>query len=685
MTKSTNTTAATTTAADLKRRLNSSLRRLSDRDTFALAAAELSSLAVSVPSSSLSTFLSTLLSSPTPSSLKSSARAHTIRVISVIASHHPASSLSPHLHFIISSIIRKLRDSDSAVRAACVNVVSDLSRVVSPVVSFSTILDPFLSAIVTEQETNAQIGAAMCLSAAIEAAAVVADNRIDVVEVRKGVGRLVRLVKGEGYKAKAAVMGVIGSMVEANGGEALKGGGGGVVGSVVGSAVEMLRSEDWAARKAAAEVLEKVARVGGKENGVAVEEVRETCVKALESRRFDKVKVTRETMNRALAAWKKVGSVDEDESRLSRSNSSASKDTTSGCSSPPISKSSQRVGVETPESSKHVTPSRSSTSGSDESTTTFSPPISNSRSPIGIETAGPKKTLSRSKSALSTTSAVSTVVQTRTPFQSNTKGLRTPVSRNLSEDAFNWRVEIAVPRTSSSKDDIESQDLNVSTGKFESNECSVVEQSSSSLFKRSDERMQRFTRFRSASCFPFGDGNLFEEVSGDSEACEEVYDNCAEFEGMSLIREQLVQIEKQQSNLLDLLQSFMGTSHSGISSLESRVSGLEHTLGEISYDLASQTGSMPNNEYAGNIWCSLPGTEFLSPKFWRKTEGRYSGTPNHFLNRDAFAKNFETNRNKIQMQSEGTHWLSGMYHDSRSNGELGFRRTPMNFHSSSNI
>ena len=60
--------------------------------------------------------------------------------------------------------------------------------------------------------------------------------------------------------------------------------------------------------------------------------------------------------------------------------------------------------------------------------------------------------------------------------------------------------------------------------------------------------------------------------------------------------------------------------------LETRVHGLELALDEISYDLAISSGRMTNSDAPGNTCCLLPGAEFLSSKFWRKTQGRYSSS-----------------------------------------------------------
>lgn len=71
-------------------------------------------------------------------------------------------------------------------------------------------------------------------------------------------------------------------------------------------------------------------------------------------------------------------------------------------------------------------------------------------------------------------------------------------------------------------------------------------------------------------------------------------------------------------------QRFIGSSQSGLNSLETRVHGLEMALDEISYDLALTSGRIPITDSAENTCCKLPGAEFLSSKFWRRTDGRYS-------------------------------------------------------------
>jgi hypothetical protein len=59
----------------------------------------------------------------------------------------------------------------------------------------------------------------------------------------------------------------------------------------------------------------------------------------------------------------------------------------------------------------------------------------------------------------------------------------------------------------------------------------------------------------------------------------------------------------------------MGSSQSGIRSLETRVNGLEMVLDEISRDLAASSGRITNSEPDTNACC------ILSPKFWRRHDG----------------------------------------------------------------
>lgn len=264
-------TIAKQNSGDLKTRVNSCLTKLSDRDTLTMASKELEAIARELQDDAFAPFLNCL--SATDSSEKSPVRRQCVRLLSVLSAAH-GDALSPHLSRMISTVLRRLRDPDSSVRAACVDAVSSITtHVNSP--PFAVILKPLVDALFHEQDANAQIGASLCLSAAVEAA-----PEPDAAELRRLLPRVLKLVKSDCPKAKPALLSFIGSVVGAG---ALKSKS--LLSSVVSTTVEFLSSEDWAARKAAAEILEKVASA---ERNLAPE-FKDSCVSALESKRFDKV------------------------------------------------------------------------------------------------------------------------------------------------------------------------------------------------------------------------------------------------------------------------------------------------------------------------------------------------------------------------------------------------------------
>lgn len=148
------------------------------------------------------------------------------------------------------------------------------SQITKPPFSTS-FLKPLMDALSLEQDLNSQIGSALCLAAAIEAA-----PDPDAVQLRKSLPRLGKLAKSEGFKAKSALLVLLGSIVGAGGASSR-----GVLDWLVPSVVEFLSSEDWAVRKAATEALGRVA-VAERDFAPLY---KASCLNALESRRFDKV------------------------------------------------------------------------------------------------------------------------------------------------------------------------------------------------------------------------------------------------------------------------------------------------------------------------------------------------------------------------------------------------------------
>ncbi|XP_075496612.1 TORTIFOLIA1-like protein 4 [Primulina tabacum] len=451
-------------SGSLKTRVNICLNKLSDRDTLSMATNELEGIARALPSDDFVPFLNCI--STTDSSEKSPVRRQCVRVLSILSAAH-GDALSPHVSRMISAVLRRLRDPDSAVRAACVDAISSITtHVTQP--PFSVILKPLVDALFQEQDSNAQMGVALCLSAAVDAA-----REVDASELRKLLPRVLKLIKKDCSKAKPSLLVLTGSIVNTC---CVKNKS--LLSSLVYTAVDFLSSEDWAARKAAADVLEKAAATADKDLAA---EFKGSCVAALESRRFDKVKVTRETMNQALERWRDVPDVLEEVTSPKGSSCSSS-----GYSPVLVSRSvSADRGLVTPQFRK-VTPTKS--------------PVSSCSS-----TGRSHKIIVRSD-------------QEKKPCTSKP---------NIPELRRNFRPRV-VPFN------FNSDDLDV------------------------------------------GYGDSIHEKLGTQ----------TEFEDLSMICDQLLQIENQQSTLLDILQKFIGSSQKGMNSLEKRVEGLEKVVDEMSQDLA---------------------------------------------------------------------------------------------------
>ncbi|XP_031282392.1 TORTIFOLIA1-like protein 4 [Pistacia vera] len=619
---------------DLKQRVITCLNKLADRDTLKLATIELESIAKTLTQDSFSSFLSCLQN--TDSSCKSQVRKQCVNLLTLLSESH-GNSLSPHLPKMIATLVRRLRDPDSSVRSACIVATTAMSsHITKP--SFSVVSRPLIELILVEQDVNSQVGGAMCLSAAIEAA-----SNPEVEQLRKLLPRLGKVVKSEGSKAKAAVLGVIGSVVEVGGARNK-----GVLDWLVPFVREFLSCDDWASRKAAAEVLGKVAFV---EKDLA-SEYKNAYWAALESRRFDKIKIVRETMNRTLELWKEVPGDCDDVSAPSQSKSSSADNGSGGCF-PSITKSFQDVGFKTPP---------------------------------------PKKMIPTGSSPSSDSSYGTTAKNEVTLRSSNRKTSTSMLHKSNDKKPSDWKVEIAVPHSTSKvicADDVKMRDSDhPELGEKENNVNSRPETKRALFSKIQNDKVYKFGGFRSGSrVVPCPDDGNSDFVA--SNGTEEVYDDPKDAEDLSLIREQLLQIENQQSSLLDLLQRFIGSSQSGMNSLETRVHGLEMALDEISYDLALSSGRIPNKEYAENTCCKLPGAEFLSSKFWRRTEGRFStsrlsssGNMECFraIHNAADTETYNIDNQKLQHPHGGGYILNSLsdVHDLRENSGFHSNRTVKN-------
>ncbi|KAG9456718.1 hypothetical protein H6P81_001226 [Aristolochia fimbriata] len=612
-------------AADLKYRTISCLNKLSDRDTFTIASAELETMAQTLNPDSFSPFLSCIYD--TDASHKSPVRKQCVRLFSTMAVAHE-NALSPFVPKMLQNILRRLRDPDSAVRSACVDTITTLaSRVTKP--PFSVFLKPFSEAILIEQDYNSQIGAALCLAAAVEAA-----PDAESAQLQRILPRFMKLLRSDSFKAKPALISLIGSIVGVGGCRS-----GNFLGVLVPCLVDFLSNEDWAARKAAAEALFKVA-VAERD---LVPEFKDSCMTVFEARRFDKIKAVRETMKQMIDAWKDVPdgplsvASQPDQSRSSSRENASDGHFPNGLQSSSIMKSDS--------SAKDRRYS---------STSRLPPPLADNVSATNGQKNGDRRVIS-------------------------------PLNRKVDhKKPTDWKIEIAVPHDSTLK--VIGED-NLQNGKSDGQGAARRDASSRArlevkraLFdKNYDEKARRFGGLKSHSrVVPLFDKESLESTVVGNNVVEESQES-QKAGDLSQIRKQLVQIENQQSSLLDLLQKFIGTSQNGMRSLETRVHGLEIALDEISHDLAVSTARMPNSDTEENTCCKLPGADFLSSKFWRRMEtGRYSSSrfPSCGIPQSASDSYVLENR---RFRSHGgfvVNPLAEVHLQSRSSSEVCSNRTP---------
>ncbi|KAK1363352.1 microtubule-associated protein TORTIFOLIA1-like [Heracleum sosnowskyi] len=495
------------TERDFKQHVLSCLTKLSDRDTYSSAATELESIAKNLKHDNIPPFVASITA--TDSSDKSLVRKQCVKLISIISECH-GNLISPHLSKILSSIIRRLCDPNSAVRSACITAISSISsHITKP--PFSLIAKPIVDALVTAQEMNFQSGAALCLAAAIDGS-----PDPEPVFLKRVMQRLEKLLRSECFKAKAALLSVFVSVIGVNGALSQQG-----VRNLVICLVEFVSSEDWGARKAAAEALGKLALV---EKNLMIE-YKVSCLKTFEAKRFDKVKVVRESMNEMVKAWKELPDELNDVSPAPKSQSASNELASEGQNLPSSKKSSTGSSVAPQGKQNHSLVSDA--------------PQTNDSS---LVTAG--------KTSLNKTAPAMFRKLDRMMPANQKSNIATPVS--AVSVGSNWNEKV---------------------------------------FDNSDEKKNRIDVSRAR--------------------------NEKEVENLSVIQKQLLQIENQQSILLNILQGFIGTSRNGMHALESRVHGLELALDEISYELAVPTGRMSNTNSSMKMCCKLPGTGFISSKFGR--------------------------------------------------------------------
>ncbi|KAL6861324.1 hypothetical protein ACP4OV_017024 [Aristida adscensionis] len=541
----------------MKQRVNRCLLRLSDRDTEAMAAAELDAIARGLDADELAGFVAAV-SDARPTD-RTPLRRHSLRLLALVAGAHPRDAVAPLVPRLVAAALRRVRDPDSSVRAALVDAARAAAGAAA---SPPAALAPLADALLHEQDQCAQLAAALAAAAAVEASAPTADL---ADYLRALLPRLLKLLRSAAFKAKPALISLIGAASAASGG--------GAASNAVPCLRDALTGDDWAARKAAAEALELLAH----EHADDLVTHKPSCIAVFEAKRFDKVKIVRESMNRMIEAWREIPDADEEV-----------------CSSGvPPSPQSRSSCTETVSDGRYPADSRGSNSAPSVTRrnswpTTRSPPHDASHNASNRRTS-PPSTMNKKNSPPSRRNA------------DQAKSYDNKVDITGAQDATPIKMvtEDKLVKEGNVRERLEARRM---------------------LFQKTGEKSyNKLVGLKSGSrVVPYnGDGDL--EETAETEEAREEFQSGHKDEDLSKIRMQLVQIENQQTSLLNLIQKFMGSSQNGIRSLETRVNGLEMVLDEISRDLAASSGRIPNSEPDTNACC------ILSPKFWRRHDGgRYT-------------------------------------------------------------
>ncbi|KAI5059078.1 hypothetical protein GOP47_0025397 [Adiantum capillus-veneris] len=601
---------------ELKQRILCALNKLADRDTQHIAVEDLERIAETLTPEGISLCLSCLYD--TDSQQKPTVRKECVRMFGTLASLHD-DLLAPHMSKIVINIVKRLRDPDSSIRDACVDAMGTLAAKVSAgsssggectaVTAFSGALGVFakpLFDVLNEQSRSVQAGAAMCLAGVI-------DNLKDppTASLQRLCPRIIKLLNSPTFTAKAALLSVIASIVQAGGTTSYQ-----CLAMVMACVQECLKSTDWATRKAAAETLASMASAVGPSLGT----FKSPVLEALEACRFDKVKPVRDMVVQTLQVWKGIPSPDSEQDKTASLKENERMEVPEFQSS----KKKMESGKDSATSQKHLANSNSDSEPQDGGCFGFG----HSRSAANkIHGDAQRK------------HAPLADKRSNPPF----------LNKVEKKDSTNWQIDIALPRALNDSlhraGNVDVSKQLMAERKIYQDQCSVRRLSNQDLTESGDSSVTASTPLSML------DNQVFEESIGinsmksqrmttKQSSCTDLASQIEEAEigswsigagatssssssvndsqamnsesDSAFIRQQLFHIENQQSNILNFLQKLMKKSEESLANLEARIAGVESTVGNLVTDLANITSAK----------CVKPqtATDLSNPKIWKKNE-----------------------------------------------------------------
>ncbi|XP_042494584.1 TORTIFOLIA1-like protein 2 isoform X2 [Macadamia integrifolia] len=544
---------------ELKHRVVLSLNKLADRDTYQIGVEELEKTAEGLTPEGIAPFLSCILD--TEAEQKSAVRKECIRIMGTLVHFHEG-LLAPHVGKMVASIVKRLKDPDSVVRDACVETVGVLALEMcnsggESDGAFVVLVKPLFEAL-GEQNRQVQSGSSLCLAKVIDNT-----NEPPVPLLLRMLPRVIKLLKNPHFIAKPAVIELIRSIIQAGGAATQN-----ALSDALTSIQEALKSSDWTARKSASVTLGGIAGNGGSLLGP----FKASCISSLESCRFDKVKPVRDSVLQALQYWKSLpGPISPEPSEAGSSTKENFCGVDSGltrvsdCSWKTIGL--KKVGTSSLKKRVPLTVQRTCSNNVEN-------PKQSKANDWSIDITVPKTQSISLVDAHNEESEGSTVTKTCERIDRTVAEMR--------DIGYDYASVDEKPECSSVSnlvtDNLETKCVTVANDGLEEgglinsvrmNQMPVVEANHMQHITYS-ERMQECRSL---------DSTVTELSLRGLQGCCSGRAN-----EMAFVRKQLLEIENKQSNLMDMLQEFMGSTLGSLSMLQSKVLGLEDAVDKIAQD-----------------------------------------------------------------------------------------------------
>ncbi|RCV12928.1 hypothetical protein SETIT_2G306200v2 [Setaria italica] len=569
MTKSSAVTSKGKAAFELKHRLVQAVNKIADRDTYQIGLDELEKMADTLAPDMIGPFLSCVID--TDAEQKSAVRKECIKVIGTLARLH-GNLLAPHMAKMVSSIVKRLKDTDSVVRDACVDTCGTLAMCARSYgdggAALVALVRPLFESL-GEQNRYVQAGAALCLAKVIDES-----NYFPGPVLPQMLVRVVKLLKNPHFMAKPAAIELIRSIVQAEGASTEQ-----ALSSALTSIMDALKSSDWNTRKAASLALSSIAV----SSGYLVASFRTSCLRSLERSKFDKVKPVRDAIIHAIQLWKAI------------------------------------PGSHTPEPSEAGSSTKENFFGDHH----------DARS---IHDGGSRDTSFRRTDhgpSVSVTSGSSiTSAKRRSPLSINKIALNNAANMHRLKSG-DWRVEVSVPKQNmmplvdidekgSSKVCIlkdakrNAYEIADEDSKFDydilddKQECSSVSEVASRSCETkhvttAQECIEDCESTQVTERCPRGQESKSIDSTVTDVTAHGTHSCCLNtMNELALIRKQLQEMERKQANLFDLLQEFMSTSVENMTVLNLKVHNLENAVDKTVYTITQS-----ESRY------HLPGSKFF--------------------------------------------------------------------------